>query len=317
MFRAEWKGLFKNKFMYLVFVALVIIPTLYVSIFLSSMWDPYGKLEKLPVAVVNLDNPVLYEDKEFNVGDDLVEQLKDGKNLDFKFVSQKEAKKGLNNGEYYMVMTIPEDFSKNATTLTEKQPKEMIINYETSKGHNYIASKMSTSAINEIRSKISENVTEIYTKVLLEKFGEIHDGMKTASDGSDKLLTGTDKLYNGSEEIKENLDKLATSSLTFVNGTEKFSQGLSKYIYGTYEINTGIGKLSGGANNLYEGISRLDIGGIDLKNGIIDYTNGVGKLDFGIKKINENLPELENGTKELKEGSKKLSKGLNLSLIQI
>lgn len=78
------------------------------------MWVPYGNLDKLPVAVVNKDKPVTYNDKELKVGEKLVDKLKDEDSLCFNFVDQETAARGLKNGTYYMVITIPENFSENA-----------------------------------------------------------------------------------------------------------------------------------------------------------------------------------------------------------
>src|SRR5699024_12311271 len=75
MLKNEWKKLFKNKLMLLVVAAVIVIPTIYTTLFLGSMWDPYGNVEHLPVALVNQDQPVEYEGKTLDVGGQLVENL--------------------------------------------------------------------------------------------------------------------------------------------------------------------------------------------------------------------------------------------------
>lgn len=116
MIKSEWQSFFKNKFMVVAIIAIMIIPTIYTTIFLGSMWDPYGNVDKLPVAIVNKDKSVIYEDKVMDVGNELVDNLKESNSLDFNFVDEDVAERGLENGTYYMVVTIPEDFSANATT---------------------------------------------------------------------------------------------------------------------------------------------------------------------------------------------------------
>ena len=86
MLKNEWKKLFQNKFMIVVMIAIILIPTIYTAIFVGAMWDPYGRVEHLPVAVVNKDVPVTYKDKELSVGEDLVKNLKENNSLDFNFV---------------------------------------------------------------------------------------------------------------------------------------------------------------------------------------------------------------------------------------
>ena len=116
MLKREWQKILKNPWMIIILIAIITIPAIYTSVFLGSMWDPYGDADELPVAVVNHDKKVKYEGKTLQVGDDLVKNLKDSGSLDFRFVSDKKAKEGLESGEYYMIISIPEDFSKNATT---------------------------------------------------------------------------------------------------------------------------------------------------------------------------------------------------------
>lgn len=57
MVKQEWKSLWRNKILMIVLVFIIAIPAIYTTLFLGSMWDPYGKLDELPVAVVNLDEP--------------------------------------------------------------------------------------------------------------------------------------------------------------------------------------------------------------------------------------------------------------------
>ena len=72
--------------------------------------------------------------------------------MDFKLVDSKTADQGLKDGDYYMVITIPSNFSKNATTLLDAQPQKMILNYTTNPGSSYIASKMDDSEL--LKSKL-------------------------------------------------------------------------------------------------------------------------------------------------------------------
>lgn len=129
MIKEEWISLKKNKFLIIVLMAVSLIPALYNIIFLSSMWDPHGNIDHLPVAVVNQDKSAEYRGRTLKIGDNLVSSLKETKSLDYHFVSAKKAKEGIEDGTYYMTITIPENFSKNGTTLISENPKKMVITY--------------------------------------------------------------------------------------------------------------------------------------------------------------------------------------------
>ena len=49
MLKQEWKSLFHNKILLLVVIVIALIPAIYAGLFLASMWDPYGNVDKLPV----------------------------------------------------------------------------------------------------------------------------------------------------------------------------------------------------------------------------------------------------------------------------
>ena len=189
MLKLEWKKLLSNKLMLVVIVAIIAIPTIYTTLFLGSMWDPYGNMDKLPVAVVNEDKPVEYEGETLNIGKEMVENDKE------------RARQGLKDGSYYMVITIPEDFSANAATLTREKPEKMELSYETNPGINYIASKMSETAMEKIQSSVREEVTRTYAEAVFEQIGKAGDGMEEAADGSGKLQEGTRELMNRSKRI--------------------------------------------------------------------------------------------------------------------
>ena len=82
MIKRELRSLTHNKILLLVVAAITVIPFIYAGLFLKSMWDPYGSLEQLPVAVVNEDQPVEYEGQTLSIGNDMVEALKDSRDPD-------------------------------------------------------------------------------------------------------------------------------------------------------------------------------------------------------------------------------------------
>ena len=249
MLKKEWKNLFKNKFLIVALIAIMTIPTIYTTLFLNSMWDPYGKVENLPVAVVNKDVPVTYEetDKRVNVGEELVDKLKDEDSLAFNFVDEKTALEGLENGTYYMVITIPEKFSANAITLLDEHPKKMVLEYATNPGKNYIASKMSDSALTKIQNSISNTISETYAETVFEKFDEIGESLTEAADGSLELKDGLGKLEDGGNKLSDGLSTLSDSMGTFTSGANKLSNGLNTYLDGVSSVDGASQALSNGS----------------------------------------------------------------------
>ena len=344
----EWKAIFKKPTFIIVMIGISLIPALYNIIFLSSMWDPYGQVSDLPVAVVNNDKEASYNGNSMSIGKDMVSNLEQNKSLDFHIVDEEEGKKGIENGDYYMVVTLPSDLSEKAASILTDHPEQMQIDYQTSSGHSFIASKMSDSAMTQLKQNVSTNVTETYTKALFNKMVDLKDGMSQAASGSEKLTDGANQLVAGSQTLTTNLNSLADSSLTFSNGTEQFTKGLSSYVSGveqlhlglgnfnsglvTYtgavsQLDSGLGQLSskspelvGGINQLYTGVeyytggvSHLNAGLNQFSSGVSAYTNGVGSLATGANQLSNQSATLRMGVEQLSEGIQQLSSKLDAS----
>ena len=344
----EWKAIFKKPTFIIVMIGISLIPALYNIIFLSSMWDPYGQLSDLPVAVVNNDKEASYNGNIMAIGKDMVSNLKENKTLDFHFVDEEEGNKGLEDGDYYMVVTLPSDLSEKAASILTNHPEQMQIDYQTSSGHSFIASKMSDSAMTQLKQNVSTNVTETYTKALFNKMVDLKDGMSQAASGSEKLTDGANQLVAGSQTLTTNLHSLAASSLTFSNGTEQFTKGLSAYVSGVEQLHLGLGnfnsglvtytgavskldsglgqlaskspELVGGINQLYTGVeaytggvSQLNAGLNQFSSGVSVYTNGVGSLATGANQLSNQSATLRMGMEQLSEGIQQLSSKLDAS----
>ena len=299
MLKKEWQAILKNKFFIVIIIALMTIPALYNLIFLSSMWDPYGKISDLPVAVVNQDQSAEINGKSVNLGKDLADEMAMGNDLDYHFVSDSTAQKGLKDETYFMEIKIPSDFSKNAGSLVSDKPTSSTIHYQTSKGHNFIASRMSDSAMEKLKEKVSKNITETYTKTIFENLTTLASGVTKAADGSDQLVDGSQTLKSGSSDISSNLDKLATSSLTFKDGADTLNVGIGQYM-------AGVSTLKDGSASLSQAVTQYTDGAAQLANGTNQLATGTASLAAGVSQLSNSNPKIQ----ELLDGSAALSKGL-------
>ncbi len=325
MLKREWQKILKNPWMIIILIAIITIPAIYTSVFLGSMWDPYGDADELPVAVVNHDKKVKYEGKTLQVGDDLVKNLKDSGSLDFRFVSDKKAKEGLESGEYYMIISIPEDFSKNATTLMDKNPKQMKLIYKTNPGTNYVASKMDDSAMAKIEKSVREKVTETYVKTVFAQIKTAGSGFQEAADGSGKIESGAKSLKSGTKTLKNGVAALQTGATQLSTGSKSLKLGISQYTNGVSTAQAGSKQLVANNTALTSGVDQLSEG---IKSGTAQLKEGTGSLTTGIDSvltaakqssalIGQQLPEstdiqqLSAGMTQLNDGIQQLNKSLN------
>lgn len=140
--KGELLAIIKKPIILISILGIISVPLLYSGTFLWAFWDPYGKVDQLPVAIVNMDEGAELNESELTIGKDLVKELKEKKDFDWHFVSQKEANEGLANQDYYMKIEIPKNFSENATTLQEENPEKLDLIYTSNEGYNYISTKI-------------------------------------------------------------------------------------------------------------------------------------------------------------------------------
>lgn len=288
----ELKAVLKKPMLWITMVGVALVPALYNIIFLSSMWDPYGKISDLPVAVVNKDKTATYEGKKMTIGKDMTDNMVRNKSLDYHFVDSEKAQKGLEKGDYYMIITLPEDLSQNAASVLTDEPKKLTIPYQTSKGHSFVASKMSETAAKTLKESVSKNITSSYTKSLFKSMSTLKTGLGSAANASQKIAVGSKQLENGSQVMTDNLNLLSNSSQTFAQGTNTLYSGLTAYT-------GGVGQLSAGLNN--------------LNNGLTAYTNGVGQLANGSSQLSNQSQKLLGGVAQLGSGSTSIQQLVNAS----
>lgn len=307
MIKAEWKNIAKSTWLKIVLCAIMIIPMIYACVFLGSMWDPYGNTDQLPVAVVNNDKEVEYNDSTMDIGKQLSDKLAKNDSMDFNIVSSSKAQKGLKDGKYYMIITIPENFSKNATTLLNDDPQTMMLTYTTNPQTNYVATKMDDSAMAKVKAEISSTVTKTYSKILFKNVKTLSKGFKTAADGSQKLSDGVNTAKDGNATITENLNTLASSALVFNDGADSLVKGLSAYTEGVSTAKAGAQQLDNNSATLNNGAAQLKAGSSQLLSAVQAAEKQLGD---GINASAGQLNTLTSSNKQMEESSKQLSAAL-------
>ncbi|WP_350346215.1 YhgE/Pip domain-containing protein [Heyndrickxia faecalis] len=294
---AEIRSILRSPKKLIETAAIILVPILYAGMFIWSFWDPYGHLEKLPVAVVNEDKGAQMEGEHLALGDKLVKNLKEKDSFDFHFVDQQTAEKKLKDNQYYMIIEIPEDFSKNATTLLDKNPQKLQLNYIQNQAMNYTSSKIEESAMTKIKSSVAEQVTKTYTEEVFGKVKEMANGYRSAGNGAKSLAKGSGKLKDGAVVLRKGTENLLT-------GSTALNDGIGRVHNGAADLNKGALKLYNGSRTLGEGIAQADSGAVSLK-------NHLAQLAASSVTFSNGLSEAKSGADKVANGSKSLAAGMN------
>ncbi|MGE6376052.1 YhgE/Pip family protein [Peribacillus muralis] len=274
------KAMWMHKHGRIALIFLLVVPLIYAGFFLAGYWNPYGQLDQLPVAVVNQDKGALMDEKPIEAGEDFVQELKKQKELDFHFISPKEADSGLKKGTYYMVVTIPEDFSENVTTLMDEKPERAKLLYTVNPGKNFVASQISTTAVEKMTTKINASITKVYSEGILSKFQDVSKGMADAGNGAEKLHQGTLAAKSGSAKLSDGIQGLHA-------GAEKLQSGSDQLVDGQKALADGAAGITEGSRNLYSGMKQLSDGHQSLENGMNDLNQGIKNWSAGNEKLSK------------------------------
>lgn len=309
----ELKSLIRNPKLIITMIGVALVPALYNLSFLGSMWDPYGQVKDLPVAVVNHDETAYVNQDALHIGQDMVDNMSKNKELDYHFVSAKKAEKGLENGDYYMVITLPKNLSKKATTILEERPEKMVINYETSKGHGMVASKMSESAMTKLKSSVSKNISQTYTTSVFNSMRHLQDGLNQASSGSAQLAQGAKSAQSGSQELSSNLLTLSNGSQLLNQGASQLNSGLQAYTGGVGQLNSGILNFSGQLPTYLDAVTQLSTGANQLTSGLSQLSSStslstsdsqnIEALETGLPQLNTAIQSLNTAVSQLGSSS--------------
>lgn len=324
----ELKALIKSPKLWVTMIGVALIPALYNLSFLGSMWDPYGNVDDLPVAVVNQDKSSTLNDQTLSIGDDMVDSMSKNKALDYHFVSAEKAEEGLANGDYYMVITLPKNLSEKAASLLTDDPEKLTINYQTTVGRSFVASKMSESAMTKLKDTVSKNITTTYTQAVFKSMSSLQDGLQEASDGGNELLSGSKQLKSGSQTITDNLNTAASGSQTLADGTATLSSGLTTYTNGVSTLASGANELNSNSAALISGIAQLKESSTQVQrlvDGANSLTDGLQQLATSttlsaeetknIQSLISGLPQLNAGIQQLNTSVSEVS--LNIDTTKI
>ncbi|MDT0493014.1 YhgE/Pip domain-containing protein [Streptomyces sp. NPDC012600] len=224
-------------------VALLLLPLLYGALYLFSFWDPYGNLDKLPVALVNNDKGATSDGKRVNAGDEISEKLLDSNVFAWHEVSSAEAEKGVEDGTYYLSLTMPSDFSKKIASSGGDSPETGALQVRTNDANNYIVGQISKTVFGEVRNAASTNASRGFLDRIFINFSDLHDKTADAAKGADDLKGGISKAKKGSKELADGLKDSKA-------GTERLSDGIVK-------LNTGAGEVASGARQVAGGTQAL------------------------------------------------------------
>jgi putative membrane protein len=289
---------FKGPLPIIALMFLLLVPSLYGALYLWSNWDPYGKLDQVPVAVVNEDVPVTGPDGQpVDAGNRLVAELQDDPIFDWQFVDADTAAAGLADGEFYLTITIPADFSANLVSGATDDPQRAIVVMNRDDVNGYVIGLMTSTVQQRLEAAINRAAISAYFDAVFTNLDTLKQNVTDAANGATQLATGVDSALAGATQLAGGLTQLKDGSGRLVTGLNDAKTGSSQLVTGLGTAKDGSGKLVGGLTQLQQGSSQLVTGAQQVADGNARLAGTVVPV---LDKVTAAIPDLQQANSDAK-----------------
>lgn len=217
IYKRDLRRLSRNAIAMIIAIGISVIPALYAWFNIAANWDPYGSTNGIKVAVVNKDEGCDLKALKLNGGEEIVTNLKQNTQMGWTFTEEKEAKDGVESGEYYAAVVIPEDFSTNLTSMITGELKRPQIEYFVNEKKNAIAPKITDKGISAIQSEVDSSFISVITETIAEVLSA------TAENAGGKQHEIIEKITNSLDEAQDDIESFQTSIGAFCDTTDSLN----------------------------------------------------------------------------------------------
>ncbi len=248
-------------------VAVTVVPLLYGALYIWANLDPTGNLDRVSAAIVNDDEVVQVPDRDGKdqpvaVGRQLAANLigdDSSDNYDWRLTDASDAAKGLADGRYKAVLTIPKNLSAAATS-TSGDPADAVqgrLDLQTNDAVNYINGTIAQTILAAARSSLNAQVTETYLDNVYLGFTDVRKALGEAAGGARDLGDGASELADGAGRLDDGASELASGLGTIDSGASQLADGL-----GTLDRRTA--PLTGQSRRLADGARQVAAGNAEI-----------------------------------------------------
>ncbi|GAB3159409.1 hypothetical protein GCM10027059_05610 [Myceligenerans halotolerans] len=299
--------------------AVALLPLMILGLLLAALWDPQDRLDTVPAAIVNLDEPVEIDGQLVPLGRQLAAGLVSGgetpeegesaavpasdDSYDWRVTDAEDAASGLADGEYAAVVTIPEGFSAAATSFGNDDPSEArkaTIDVATAPDGRILDDALAQIVAQTATSILGDTLTETYVDNVLVGFSTLSDQLGTAADGAGELADGASGAGDGAAQLADGAHQAS-------DGAAELGAGAGRLAGGAGELAGGVGRWAGGADEWAAGAHRWAAGADDLSAGVYDLAGGVGQSAMGANRLADGADDLAGGAQGVADGTQELA----------
>lgn len=309
IFIDDLKSIYKNFFVCIVVVFLMFIPSIYAWFNIVASWDPYANTEGIFVGVANNDKGAELNGEAVNIGKEVLEGLKENKDLGWRFTSEKEAIAKVEKGDFYASIIIPENFSEHIATIMTDDPKKAEIEYYVNEKINSIAPKITAAGANSIVDNVSKTFIKSASGSILAIFNELGITLQNELPTIQKMKNMVYLLEGELPELEQNIKTVQTHVKKAEDIIKRVNDGLNSIEGITSQKDKLVSDVSSyvdSTRQAFQGISPL------LKNDIANIrSDNESVLVLANRLSGQDLPENESN-QLVEQGITRINKELYL-----
>jgi len=299
-----------------------VIPLLYGALYLYAFWDPYGRLNHIPAALVVEDATATASDgTKVHAGRDLADELIKREIFDWHVTDERGAEAGLADGSYQLAVRIPRDFSANLTTgpdpdATPAAAQLVVVNDDAT---NYLSGVFSRTAFQEVQAAAAQNAQAGYFDKMLIGFTDAKKQSEQAADGAAKLdggLTdasaGAGRLSGGLADADRGAGQLSHGLGSAAQGVDALADGLATLRTGTAQLATGTQQAAAGGKQLATAVdTAADKAEPLLRRNAALIEDAAGQVATGADLLARNVDKLDDAAGDTVQRARELQQHIN------
>jgi putative membrane protein len=346
-FGSEIKRFGRSRMTRAAIVVLMLLPLVYGALYLWAYWDPFGHVNKMPVALVNSDRGAVVSGQKINAGAEIAKSLTADRSLDWHVVGPDEARDGVEHGKYYFMLELPTDFSAAIASPVTGQPRQANLIAVYNDANNYISTSIGRTAISQVLNAVSSRISgqavnQVLSVVVSSGSGikQAADGAKQLDDGAGQLVAGLDtarfgsaQLATGAKQLSDGIDQATDPLLAVTKAISQIGGNTAAFQQAADQINAIAAAQDTAANGLSSVINQLSasqdpvatgaagtLRGVQdqlrqhqftpqIRQQLVDAQNATGPLKSALDQVGSKGQDLTNKLTQLRDGAQQVASG--------
>lgn len=254
---------------WLTIVGVILLPVVIGGLLVAALYNPAERLDRISAAVVNDDEAVTVDGQLVPLGRQLTGGLVAGSeetdsNLDWTISNPDDAAKGLADGRYSAVVTIPADFSAAAmSTRPGETPQQATIAVQTAPDALVVDEAITAQVTQAATALMGQELSQVYLEnvflgftTLGDQLGEAAGGAATWADGARETATGTISLADGVRQLADGAGQLSSGTAAWAAGAGEAADGLQSWAGGARQTANGVATIAAQLGPIADGLAQ-------------------------------------------------------------